>query len=152
MKEELRYAGFWIRVFATIIDGIIVITITFPILYLVYGEIIWNKPDFILGPADFLLNWVFPIFFTLLFWNYYLATPGKMLINAKIVDARTGKKPTLGQFIIRYIGYIPAAIVLLLGIFWVAFDSKKQGWHDKMAGTVVVRESQTASKVQFKKK
>ena len=91
MKEELQYAGFWIRVFASIIDGIIVAAITFSMLHLVYGENMWNKSSLILGPADFLLNWIFPIVFVLLFWNYYLATPGKMLINAKIVDARTGR-------------------------------------------------------------
>ena len=152
MKEELQYAGFWIRVFASIIDGIIVAAITFSMLHLVYGENMWNKSSLILGPADFLLNWIFPIVFVLLFWNYYLATPGKMLINAKIVDARTGKKPSLRQFIMRYIGYIPASTVFLLGIFWVAFDSRKQGWHDKIAGTVVVRKNQTVSKVQFKNK
>ncbi|MFW2124742.1 RDD family protein, partial [Acinetobacter ursingii] len=46
----------------------------------------------------------------------------------------------VGQGIIRYIGYIPATLVLFIGLIWVAFDSKKQGWHDKMAKTVVVRE------------
>ncbi len=44
------------------------------------------------------------------------------------------------QSIIRYIGYIPSILVFCIGLFWVAFDPKKQGWHDKMAKTVVVRE------------
>ena len=63
-----------------------------------------------------------------------------MTIKAKIVDAKTGEKPTLTQFIIRYLGYFVAVIPLGLGIFWVAWDSKKQGWHDKMAGTLVVKD------------
>jgi len=56
----------------------------------------------------------------------------------KIVDAKTGLRPTLLQFIIRYIGYIPSALIFLLGLIWVVWDKKKQAWHDKMAGTVVI--------------
>ena len=102
MKEELRYAGFWIRVFTVFIDVIMWMAISYPSLYFVYGKEIWNKTDFILGPADFIISWIFPFVLTLLLWNYYQATPGKMLINAKIVDSRTGKKPSFRQFIIRY--------------------------------------------------
>ncbi|MBD0189374.1 RDD family protein, partial [Acinetobacter baumannii] len=36
--------------------------------------------------------------------------------------------------------YIPSILVFCIGLIWVAFDAKKQGWHDKMAKTVVVRE------------
>ena len=64
--------------------------------------------------------------------------PGEMAIKARIVDAKTGEKPTTKQWILRYIGYFVSAIPLGLGYFWIAFDKRKQGWHDKMAGTVVV--------------
>lgn len=73
------------------------------------------------------------------FWLYKLATPGKMAIGATIVDARTGRRPSAGQLVIRYFGYIVSTLPLGLGLIWVAFDSRKQGWHDKLAGTVVVR-------------
>jgi len=53
---------------------------------------------------------------------------------------KTGNKLTVMQSIIRYIGYIPSILVFGIGLFWVAFDAKKQGWHDKMAKSVVVRE------------
>ena len=62
-----------------------------------------------------------------------------MVISAKIVDAKTGQKPSTSQFIVRYVGYILSMIPLFLGFFWIAWDSKKQGWHDKVAGTVVIR-------------
>jgi uncharacterized RDD family membrane protein YckC len=62
-----------------------------------------------------------------------------MAVGAIIVDARTGGKPSTRQFIIRYLGYYVSMIPLMLGILWVGFDARKQGWHDKMAGTVVVR-------------
>jgi len=41
----------------------------------------------------------------------------------------------------RYFGYFLASIPLGLGLLWVAFDKRKQGWHDKLAGTVVIRET-----------
>ena len=159
MKEDLKYAGFWIRVFATIVDWIIISFIIYPLHYFFYGERVlffnekfWENNTFVLGPTDFLLSYVFPITIVLIFWNYYQATPGKLLFSIKIVNADNGKKPTLGRFIIRYIGYIPSFAVFLLGILWVAFNSRKQGWHDKMANTVVIRKVSTSEKVQFKKK
>jgi uncharacterized RDD family membrane protein YckC len=62
-----------------------------------------------------------------------------MVVSAKIVDAKTGGKPTTQQLVVRYLGYFVSTIPLGLGLLWVAFDPRKQGWHDKMAGTVVVR-------------
>jgi uncharacterized RDD family membrane protein YckC len=73
-------------------------------------------------------------------WVKFAGTPGKRLLRLKILDEITGENITAGQGIIRYIGSIISALVLLIGIIWVAFDAKKQGWHDKMARTVVVRE------------
>ena len=91
------------------------------------------------GSFDFIINYVFPTIAVILLWKYYQATPGKMIFKATIVDARTGGKPSLRQLIIRYLGYIISTIPLCLGIFWVAFDKKKQGFHDKLANTVVVQ-------------
>ena len=75
-----------------------------------------------------------------LFWLKRQATPGKMVVAARVVDAETGKTLTVGQAVGRYLGYIVATLPFGLGLLWVAFDRKKQGWHDKMAGTVVVRQ------------
>ena len=60
------------------------------------------------------------------------------MISAVIVDSKTGAKPTTGQFVIRYLGYIVSTVPLCLGFMWVGWHSKKQGWHDIMAGTVVI--------------
>ena len=78
-------------------------------------------------------------FAVVLFWVYRQATPGKIAIGARIVDAETGDVPSTGQLVGRYLGYYVSIIPLMLGIIWVAFDPRKQGWHDKLAGTVVVR-------------
>jgi uncharacterized RDD family membrane protein YckC len=71
-----------------------------------------------------------------------------MALKLTIVDARTGGKPTTGQLIGRYLGYYVSMLPLFLGIIWVGIDKRKQGFHDKLAGTVVVRNT-THEPVQF---
>ena len=137
--SNLEYAGFWIRVWASVVDSILVGIVIFPILTAVYGRAYWSSESFIQGPVDFLLSWVAPAIAVVLFWIIRQATPGKMAIAARIVDAKTGEKPSSAQLITRYAGYFLAAIPLFAGLVWVAFDPRKQGWHDKLAGTVVVR-------------
>jgi uncharacterized RDD family membrane protein YckC len=136
---ELEYAGFWIRVVAAIIDTVLLSIILFPVLTAIYGSSYWSGERLVQGPLDFLLSWVAPAVAVVLFWLARQATPGKMAIGARIVDAKTGAKPTATQLILRYLGYYVAMIPLFIGILWVAFDPRKQGWHDKLAGTVVVR-------------
>jgi len=136
---DLEYVGFWARVGASIVDTILVAIIIAPVLTAIYGSGYWLDDRIIKGPADVLLNYVLPAIAIVLFWMARQATPGKMLIGAKIVDARTGGKPTTRQLIVRYLGYYVSTIPLLMGLIWVAFDPRKQGWHDKLAGTVVVR-------------
>jgi uncharacterized RDD family membrane protein YckC len=61
-----------------------------------------------------------------------------MITKIKIINADTGMKLSIGQCIIRYLAYFPAILFGLLGVIWVAFDKRKQGWHDKLARTLVV--------------
>ena len=146
--DELQYAGFWIRTWASIIDAFLLSIIILPVMFAIYGEYYWEYDGFFAGPMDFLISWVLPACITILFWVYRQATPGKMVISAKIVDAETGKKPTTGQCVGRYFAYIPSMLVFGLGFFWIAFDRRKQGWHDKLAGTVVVKK-RTPEEVKF---
>ncbi|XVN41849.1 MAG: RDD family protein [Rickettsia endosymbiont of Argas persicus] len=69
------------------------------------------------------------------FWRYKGATPSKMLMHMKIVDAVTLNRPTLTQLIKRFLGYVTFPI----GIFFILFSSQKQALHDKIAGTVVIK-------------
>jgi uncharacterized RDD family membrane protein YckC len=146
---ELEYVGFWPRVGAAIIDTILMLVIVAPALTWIYGPGYWVSERFIQGPADLLLNWVLPAVAVILFWNYRQATPGKMVIGARIVDAKTGGKPSTGQLIGRYLGYFVSSIPLLLGLIWVGIDQRKQGWHDMLAGTVVVRPKAGGKTVKF---
>jgi uncharacterized RDD family membrane protein YckC len=78
---------------------------------------------------------------TIWFWTKYLGTPGKMLLRLRVVDANTGKAISTPKAIGRYLGYYVSAFPLLLGFIWVGIDKKKQGFHDKLAGTVVIRDT-----------
>lgn len=141
-EQELEYAGFWIRTWAAIIDTILIMLITFPLLISIYGwGYLGEHKTGLAGPADFLLSWVLPAIAVIVFWISKQATPGKMAVSARIVDAVSGEAPSTGQLVGRYFAYFVAMLPLGLGILWVAFDRKKQGWHDKLAGTVVVRQT-----------
>jgi len=137
--KAYEYVGFWLRFGATIIDTIIILIITAPIVTAIYGTSYWESEKIIVGFWDFLITWVAPAIAVVLLWNWKQATPGKMAIKAIIVDEKSGDIPTIKQWIIRYLGYYLSIIPLGLGCLWVAWDSRKQGWHDKLAGTVVIR-------------
>jgi uncharacterized RDD family membrane protein YckC len=62
---------------------------------------------------------------------------GKMTVGIKVVGV-DGQPPTGGRALLRYVGYALSGLVLSLGFLWVIFDRKRQGWHDKMAGTYVM--------------
>jgi uncharacterized RDD family membrane protein YckC len=139
--DTVEYAGFWIRVGASIIDSILLALIIYPILYSVYG---WVGLDYgaamqTTGFVDILLTWILPVVAVIWFWTAKQATPGKMLLSLRVVDAKTGGSLSVGQSIARYLGYFVSGIPFGLGLIWVGIDRKKQGWHDKIAGTVVVR-------------
>ncbi|MBI5044072.1 MAG: RDD family protein [Nitrospirae bacterium] len=140
-EQDMEYAGFWVRVGATIIDTLLIIAITFPLLFSIYGWAYFDakQTGFIAGTADFLISWVLPAIVVIVFWMQKQATPGKMALSLRILDAATGNKPSAGQCTGRYFAYFVSMLPLCLGFIWVAFDKRKQGWHDKLAGTVVVR-------------
>lgn len=137
--NETEYAGFWIRVLASIIDTVLILIIVMPIMLAVYGEEYFNSTSLFVGWVDFLLSWVAPAIAVILFWINRKGTPGKLALSLHVVDAKTQQTLTPGQCIGRYLGYYVSMIPLGLGLIWVGFDAKKQGWHDKLAGTVVIR-------------
>ena len=148
VSSGVEYAGFWIRTGAALIDAVLIIAITYPLLYAIYGAAHFSedKPSFIAGPAEVIISWVFPAIASILFWRSKQATPGKMALSLKIVDARTGKTLSLGQSVARYLGYFVSTLPLGLGFIWIAFDARKQGWHDKIGKAVVIRSRSSLAK------
>ncbi|SEH95211.1 Uncharacterized membrane protein YckC, RDD family [Rheinheimera pacifica] len=149
--DNKEYAGFWIRLGAVLIDMVILFIVLFIPLSFIYGEEYWLGDKFVYGFWDIMLSYVFPFIATIWFWLRFLGTPGKMAAKLEIVDATTGNKMSTGQAIGRYFAYILAALPLGLGFIWVGIDKRKQGWHDKLAGTVVLRNTGKES-VKFEEK
>jgi uncharacterized RDD family membrane protein YckC len=148
-STELEYVGFWLRLWAGIIDSILLMLVLIPLILAVYGWDYFASALHASRTADFLVSWVFPAVAVLIFWIARNATPGKMMISALIVDERTCGPPSMGQHIGRYLGYFLAVIPLGLGLLWVAIDPKKQGWHDKLAGTIVIRVRKRSDPIKF---
>lgn len=138
-KPELEYVGFWARVGAALIDTLMIVIITIPLTYIVYGRMSSPSGSAFQGPLDVVINLVLPAVLVVWLWSKMQATPGKLAMGARIVDADTGGEPSMTQLVIRYVGYFVSTIPLGLGLIWVGFDRRKQGWHDKMANTVVIK-------------
>jgi uncharacterized RDD family membrane protein YckC len=131
--REVIYAGFWIRVAASLVDSLLLSVITTPFLLLLYrAERVHG------GSTDLLLSTLLTALLVILFWSWKQGTPGKLMFRLRIVDARSGGEPSLGQWCLRYLGYVVSSLPLMLGFLWVAWDPRHQGWHDRIAGTVVI--------------
>jgi len=117
--------GFGPRLGAFALDWLVIFVVTGPL-------------PLILGPAGGPLGVLAAAAYTLFCWWRYGATPGKIAFSARIVDARSGGRPSFGRLAARYVAYIISAAPLFLGFAWIAIDRRKQAWHDKIAGTRVV--------------
>lgn len=146
--ENQEYAGFWIRVAAALIDTVLLMIVFSIPLTLIYGMDYWNPEKQVGGVWDALIQYVVPLVITVWFWTRYFGTPGKLVLKLRVVDARTGQAISTPKAIGRYLGYYVSALALMLGFIWVGIDKKKQGFHDKLAGTVVVRD-RPKEKVQY---
>lgn len=137
----MSYAGFWKRLAAAIIDGIITMIggITIGFAYLVVIAISGVDED----PAALFYMW--KLLVIILGWIYFAAmesspkqgTLGKMALGIKVADIE-GNKICIGRASGRHFGKIISTLILLIGFIMVAFTQKKQGLHDMMAGCLVV--------------
>jgi uncharacterized RDD family membrane protein YckC len=125
-----EYAGFWLRLGAYLIDSIILWVISWIITAIGTG---WGAAmaGGIIGVAYFVC-----------FWAWRGQTPGKMLLKVKVVRTN-GAEIGWGRAFLRYLGYIICEFTLYFGFIWVAFDKRKQGLHDKLADTYVIRLPET---------
>lgn len=139
---RLEHVGFWKRLLAFLIDVLILVVVSVPLLLAIYGRAYLERARAEGGLAgfwDFVIRWVLPAIAVILFWRYRGATPGKMAISAKIVDAKTGGPASTGKLVRRYFAYLVSfPLTLGLGFIWIGIDRRKQGFHDKIAGTVVI--------------
>ena len=147
-QPEIHYLGFNSRFVAFLIDSTAASLLMAPFVSHLIGDLVLSDKDLsnrsellaLLGSMATRLSvdLVFMGTIFILFWIYKNSTPGKMLFKSVIVDANTLSAPSTSQNIIRYLGYFLSFLPLGLGFLWIAFDQRKQGWHDKLAGTVVI--------------
>lgn len=139
MEQTHNYAGFWRRFLATSVDGLILGLIGIGISLSLGSNPFANEAKTNLEVIDRVLTFVVSVVYSILFWvNYDGATPGKKLLAIKVVTS-DGKPVNYATSLVRYFGYILSLLPLALGYLWVIWDKKKQGWHDKIANTVVVK-------------
>ena len=130
------YAGFWQRAAAFLIDWLIVIVILMPLLIVVFGI-----REVSLDPAEHSWDLLVPLVIgaaVIGFWRYCGATPGKVALGVRIVDAKDGSAPSTLRLIVRLLAYLVSALPMYLGFLWIGIDRRKQGWHDKIARTIVI--------------
>lgn len=127
----LPKAGFVIRAVALIVDGFLI-----GIVGAVLNGVLFGGDVGRLGGLNSILG--------LLYYVYCWSgsgggqTLGMRFFNIKVVRTDGTYIDYVGAFL-RYIGLIVSFAVVLLGVLWVIFDREKQGWHDKIANTYVVR-------------
>jgi uncharacterized RDD family membrane protein YckC len=144
----VTYGGFWIRFVAVIIDSFIV-GIPIVILAAILGAILgaWTAGSSSnsttsaagtgLASLIQLVSFVISVGYFVYFWGRG-QTIGMRLFHLRVADANTGAPIGYGRAALRYLGYIVSAVVCYIGLIWAAFDARKQGWHDKIANTVVL--------------
>lgn len=139
-QVEHQYMGFWMRVLASILDNIwlsILIMILMLVVAMVFPMDSESMQYLITGGS---INILLPLVLVIALWIKFASTPGKMAFKGKIVDAKTFEPVSNGRLILRYLGYFVSIFTLFLGFFWIGWDKQKQGFHDKIAGTVVIIE------------
>jgi uncharacterized RDD family membrane protein YckC len=81
--------------------------------------------------------WLLVSFYLIAFWTLVGQTPGMALMHLRVAT-RDGKRPRLGQSMVRLAGMVLAAIPLMAGYALILFDDRRQGLHDKLARTIVL--------------
>lgn len=138
-----HYAGFWARFLALLLDAILLGIVT-AALAPVWGPQFTFSGTGAAGAmqvnaqANAISTLLGLVYFAGM-WAWRGQTIGMMPFNMQVVGVADGKKIDVFRGLLRYVGFIISIIPLFLGLIWAAFDSRKQGWHDKIAGTVVIR-------------
>lgn len=153
--REFRYAGFWIRAAARIVDLVLILA-AFNLFWLGdrYGaDAGWWARSFLADEghragAGFsvanvlrgLFFFGFPAFYYVYLHGAYGQTFGKMAVRITVLEA-DGSRLSYRKAFLRYLGYFLCDLTLDLGYVWAAFDPRKQGLHDRLCRTIVVHEN-----------
>jgi uncharacterized RDD family membrane protein YckC len=144
-SDPTRYAGFWIRVGANVLDVLILGALNQMLLLATGGWDALNAGP-VLGSASvsvgftqLVVGGILPPMVIISSWIALGASPGKLLLGLRIVDEPTRGRPTAWQCIGRYFMALMGLACAGVGFLWIAIDRRHQGWHDKIVRTLVVR-------------
>jgi uncharacterized RDD family membrane protein YckC len=136
------YAGFWIRVAANVLDVLMLGAVNMAVFM---ATTMATAPSGIgsvsagISEAVVESGVLLPPLIIVGCWIVWGATPGKMMLGLRIVDEPTGGRPSAWQCIGRYFMALVALACAGIGYVYIAIDPRKQGWHDKIVRTLVVR-------------
>jgi len=141
MHGAYQYAGAWRRFGALCLDLFLVATL------IGFGLLAWitlTKEPHEWG-SRFVTVWVcgslaLAVLLKIALDSELGGTPGLHLADCLLVDARTGQGISLARSAWRTLGMLLAVLPVLLGIAWMLWDRRRQGWHDKLGGCVVIRD------------
>lgn len=145
VSENVIYAGVGSRFVAAFLDVLVlafvgfVISFTFQVVGMVAGG-----SNSIVGSIVKSLGSLIVFVIQIVYATYFIGsrgqTPGKMIMKIKVVKIDTNEVPGYTKAFLREaVGKFVSSLVFGLGYFWAIWDPKKQTWHDKIAGTVVVK-------------
>lgn len=144
------YAGFWRRVAAALVDHLFFFAISALLFYFIKGPaylqaiLFASDEEMHFGAGGVLLEQLVPAIVTIGMWLRFGATPGKFLLGCKVVDADTQGPLSVRQAALRYVCYLVSLLPLGFGFIWVAIDKRRQGFHDKLARTLVLIEDEAS--------
>lgn len=128
-------ATFWQRLGAFLID-ILILMVVGGFLGGIFGGFDYSDGSATYGSIPTLFMWAYLVIMDV----KYGQTVGKMALKIRVQDKETGANLTwLNAFLREVIGRFLASFVLLFGYFWIIWDKDKQGWHDKIGRSVVVK-------------
>jgi uncharacterized RDD family membrane protein YckC len=142
---ETQYGGFWRRVVAFVVDKCVLALVSVTLFFIGSLLLGLRLPSDFSGEitGSFLISYYgTTTVLNMVYFTYFHGTvgqtPGKMMLGLKVIQ-RSGAPMTLGVAFLRWVGYIISGLVFNLGYLWVAFDSRKRGWHDMIAATYVIK-------------
>lgn len=139
--DAIPKAGFWIRVGATLLDGLIVFVLQFVLGFLlaIAGFAAGNGGGEEISGLVMLFGYVLSFAYYIIFTGHCGQTPGKMALRIKVIRTDGGDigygKAAFREVVAKFI----SGIILGIGYLMVAFDDQKQGLHDRMANTYVIK-------------
>ena len=143
-SADQRFAGFWIRVLAWVVDSIILSVVGAALTFsagIVVGALGSNLPSLqnFLVPIVAATSFLLPALYLLVGGARSGRTFGKMLCGIRIVR-ENGTPLGFGGAVVRLLGYMLSSLIFCIGYLMVAFTDRKRGLHDMVAGTVVIHD------------